>query len=234
MRGPPVRQPRSRLRLTEGRRGGWPQICGLIRYRRGSVTIMDRRGLKVRSCGCYGVSRSEFDRLLGGRTMPAMRLGRMWGHLAGAVNGMSSRDAASGAIRLTRAKRILPGLASGTLALAVGMFVVAAMALAVNLNSAERQLWLGRTHERGASHCFRSRKTHPRSRVGRARLSADGRERYLDSYNRSQAEIPKTARGGATGGFRQSKSSPAPRRVAPGIEARLANSSRSSSSAPRA
>jgi CRP-like cAMP-binding protein len=39
--------------------------AGLIRYNRGVVTILDRRGLQRRSCECYGVSKREFDRLLG-------------------------------------------------------------------------------------------------------------------------------------------------------------------------
>ena len=42
------------------------QRAGLIRYKRGNVTIIDRRGLMRRSCECYGVSKKEFDRLLGG------------------------------------------------------------------------------------------------------------------------------------------------------------------------
>jgi CRP-like cAMP-binding protein len=42
------------------------QRDGLIRYRRGNVTILDRRGLMQRSCECYGLSKKEFDRLLGG------------------------------------------------------------------------------------------------------------------------------------------------------------------------
>ena len=41
------------------------QRAGLIRYIRGNVTIIDRRGLMQRSCECYGVSKREFDRLLG-------------------------------------------------------------------------------------------------------------------------------------------------------------------------
>jgi hypothetical protein len=41
------------------------QRDGLIRYRRGVVTILDRRGLRARACECYGVSKREFDRLLG-------------------------------------------------------------------------------------------------------------------------------------------------------------------------
>ena len=38
---------------------------GLIDYKRGSVTIIDRRGLEQRACECYSVSKREFDRLLG-------------------------------------------------------------------------------------------------------------------------------------------------------------------------
>ena len=45
------------------------QRAGLIRYKRGKVTILDRRGLERRSCECYGVSKLEFDRLLGARTI---------------------------------------------------------------------------------------------------------------------------------------------------------------------
>ncbi len=43
------------------------QRAGLIRYSRGNVTIADRPGLIRRSCECYGVSKKEFDRLLGER-----------------------------------------------------------------------------------------------------------------------------------------------------------------------
>jgi hypothetical protein len=41
------------------------QRAGLIRYTRGSVTILNHAGLIKRSCECYGVSKREFDRLLG-------------------------------------------------------------------------------------------------------------------------------------------------------------------------
>jgi CRP-like cAMP-binding protein len=41
------------------------QRAGLITYTRGNVTILDRPGLKKLSCECYGVSKKEFDRLLG-------------------------------------------------------------------------------------------------------------------------------------------------------------------------
>jgi CRP-like cAMP-binding protein len=49
------------------------QRAGLIRYRRGNVTIIDRRGLIRRSCECYGVSKKEFDRLLGDRALRKIR-----------------------------------------------------------------------------------------------------------------------------------------------------------------
>src|SRR5579862_8442660 len=49
------------------------QRAGLIRYKRGNVTIVDRRGLERRACECYGVSKREFDRLLGGRTTRKVR-----------------------------------------------------------------------------------------------------------------------------------------------------------------
>ncbi len=45
------------------------QRAGLIQYKRGNVSILDRRGLMSHSCECYGVSKKEFDRLLGGRAI---------------------------------------------------------------------------------------------------------------------------------------------------------------------
>ena len=52
------------------------QRAGLIRYKRGTVTILNRRGLLHRSCECYGVSKREFDRLLGKRSMRTVRSSR--------------------------------------------------------------------------------------------------------------------------------------------------------------
>ena len=40
------------------------QNAGLIRYRRGRITVLDRPGLEARSCECYQVVKTEFDRLL--------------------------------------------------------------------------------------------------------------------------------------------------------------------------
>jgi CRP-like cAMP-binding protein len=41
------------------------QKAGLIRYRRGHVTILNQEALHRRTCECYDVSKLEFDRLLG-------------------------------------------------------------------------------------------------------------------------------------------------------------------------
>jgi CRP-like cAMP-binding protein len=41
------------------------QKAGLIRYRRGHVTILDHAALRQRACECYDISKLEFDRLLG-------------------------------------------------------------------------------------------------------------------------------------------------------------------------
>lgn len=40
------------------------QQAGLIAYRRGQITVLDRAGLEVRACECYAVVRNEYDRLL--------------------------------------------------------------------------------------------------------------------------------------------------------------------------
>ena len=40
------------------------QNAGLISYSRGRVTILDREGLENAACECYGIIRSEFERLV--------------------------------------------------------------------------------------------------------------------------------------------------------------------------
>src|SRR6202163_2244699 len=40
------------------------QDAGLIQYRRGRITVLDRPRLEARACECYAVVKQEFDRLL--------------------------------------------------------------------------------------------------------------------------------------------------------------------------
>ncbi|HEX6057954.1 MAG TPA: Crp/Fnr family transcriptional regulator [Gemmatimonadaceae bacterium] len=40
------------------------QKAGLIRYRRGRVTVVDRPGLEAAACACYGVTRQAMERML--------------------------------------------------------------------------------------------------------------------------------------------------------------------------
>jgi CRP-like cAMP-binding protein len=46
------------------------QRAGLIRYRRGHITVLDRQGLEQRTCECYAVVRKEYERLLPGVAAP--------------------------------------------------------------------------------------------------------------------------------------------------------------------
>ena len=39
------------------------QKSGLIRYKHGQVTVLDRKGLEAASCECYGTIRGHFQRL---------------------------------------------------------------------------------------------------------------------------------------------------------------------------
>ncbi len=41
------------------------QDLGLIRYRRGDVTVLDRGGLEAAACGCYAVDKANYDRIMG-------------------------------------------------------------------------------------------------------------------------------------------------------------------------
>ena len=40
------------------------QKVGLIRYARGRITVLDRKGLEKHTCECYAVVKKEYDRLL--------------------------------------------------------------------------------------------------------------------------------------------------------------------------
>ena len=40
------------------------QKLGLIKYKRGHITILDRKGIESKSCECYQVVKTEYDRLM--------------------------------------------------------------------------------------------------------------------------------------------------------------------------
>ena len=54
-------------RATVTEAAGTLQRQGMIRYRRGIISIVDRQRLEAASCECYAIVRTEFDRLLGVR-----------------------------------------------------------------------------------------------------------------------------------------------------------------------
>jgi len=54
-------------RATVTEAAGDLQQQGLIRYRRGVLTVLRRERLEMASCECYRIVRAEFDRLLGVR-----------------------------------------------------------------------------------------------------------------------------------------------------------------------
>ena len=41
------------------------QKKGLIKYVRGTITMLDRDGLEIAACECYQVVHEEYDRLMG-------------------------------------------------------------------------------------------------------------------------------------------------------------------------
>jgi two-component system, LuxR family, sensor kinase FixL len=104
---------------------------------------------------------------------------------------MSPRERASGTVWPTRWKLILPGAVSGTFAIALGLSVVAAVALGFNLAQQRGSYgWVQHTNE----------VLNNISAVERAILEAESEERgylltgessYLNTYSRSHAEIPR-------------------------------------------
>ena len=104
---------------------------------------------------------------------------------------MTPRESASGTIWPRRWKLTLPGPVSGTLAIALGMFVVAAVALTVNLTRQRDSFgWVEHTNEvlRNIS-AVETRILEAES--GERGYLLTGESSYFDSYNRSQADIPK-------------------------------------------
>jgi hypothetical protein len=55
--------------ITEA--AGKLQCKGLIRYRRGHITVLDRHGLEQAVCECHAVVKKEYDRLLADVHFPA-------------------------------------------------------------------------------------------------------------------------------------------------------------------
>jgi CRP-like cAMP-binding protein len=51
-------------RATVTETAGALQRRGLIRYHRGEITIVSRKGLEAAACDCYGLIKREYDRLL--------------------------------------------------------------------------------------------------------------------------------------------------------------------------
>jgi CRP-like cAMP-binding protein len=54
-------------RATVTQAAGRLQQAGLIRYRRGIITVVDRQGLEAAACECYRIVSDEYTRLLGAR-----------------------------------------------------------------------------------------------------------------------------------------------------------------------
>ena len=52
------------------RREGLTEAAGLIRYKRGKITVVDRPRLEARVCECYATVKREYDRLLPYMTAP--------------------------------------------------------------------------------------------------------------------------------------------------------------------
>jgi two-component system sensor kinase FixL len=104
---------------------------------------------------------------------------------------MSPSENVFGAIQSTRWKLVLPGRAAATLAIALGLFVVATIALAVNLTLQRESFgWVEHANEVLRTVSALERRILEAESGERGYLLT-GENHYLDSYNRSQAEVPK-------------------------------------------
>ena len=138
------------------------------------------------------------------------------------MQGMSPREIVSGKIWPTWWKLRLPRPVSSTLAVAVAMFVVAAIALAVNLNWQRESFdWVEHTNAVLRTVSALERRILE-AEFGERGYLLTGESAYLDSYNRSRAEIPKLLR--AVQEAVSDNPSQAQRldELRPGIDARLA------------
>ena len=101
------------------------------------------------------------------------------------------RASASGSIASTRWGLMRPGPVSGTLAVAVGLFVAAAVALAVNFSRQSESFgWVEHTNE-VLRNISALEKGVLEAESGERGYLLTGESSYLDSYNRAQADIPK-------------------------------------------
>ena len=104
---------------------------------------------------------------------------------------MMPEEIASGSLSPSRWGLVRPGPVSGALAVAVGMFIAAAIALAVNLNRQRESFeWVDHTND----------VLRYTSALEKEVLEAESAERgylltgesiYLDAYKRAEADIPK-------------------------------------------
>jgi two-component system sensor kinase FixL len=104
---------------------------------------------------------------------------------------MSPRETAIGTLRSTGWKFALLGRASATLAIALGLFAIAAIALAVNLTLQRDSFgWVEHTNEVLRTVSALERRILEAESGERGYLLT-GESNYLDSYNRSQGDVPK-------------------------------------------
>lgn len=82
------------------------QAAGLIRYRRGRIQVLDRRGLEAHSCECYHVVRQAYDRLDTGT--PPQAASAIGTCCAPSAQGSSPAPPKS-AIRKSSSTRVLAG-----------------------------------------------------------------------------------------------------------------------------
>jgi two-component system sensor kinase FixL len=96
------------------------------------------------------------------------------------------------AIRLTRWKRIFPGRISGLLAASLGLFLITAVVLAFNLGRLRESFgWVEHTNEVLRNISLLERDVLE-AESGERGFLLTGERAYLDSYERSSAEIPDT------------------------------------------
>ena len=104
---------------------------------------------------------------------------------------MGIRNMAAVPIQLTRWKMMLPGRVSALLAIALGLFVVAAIAMGLNLvRLRESFAGVGHTNE-VLRNVAAAERALLEAESGERGYLLTGEGSYLDSYNRSRTEIPR-------------------------------------------